>query len=380
MRIGVDAHYATGPYQGILTYLLELYGALAKIPHGHEIVFFLPEESDSDTVSEWSALGTVERLPGANRLTRQVTGLAAAARRAGLDVLHSQTIAPLRVPCKTLVTVHDLLYVTHPQFFSVAFRLQLQLALRRTVKHAHLLLPVSRYTLDVLRERCDAADKASIVPNGVNHEQFNPAGREDAKARLAEKYGLEKEFVLTVGRMDVRKNHPALIEAYRQAIVAIEENHAGDQTPDLVIVGQPAFGSNRVLVTGDSLLRENRLKIFSAVPTTDLPYFYKACTVFAFPSLAEGFGIPPLEAMACGAPVVACNTTAVAEVVGQAGVLVDPRCPNDMAEALACMVTDTALRERYTRAGLTRASEFSWQRSAGDFLKALSRLEKEGQG
>jgi glycosyltransferase involved in cell wall biosynthesis len=379
MRIGVDAHYATGLYQGILTYLRELYGAVAALPHGHEIVFFLPDDCPSDIVDDWSALGSVAQVSRGNRLARQLAGLGTAARRAGIDVLHAQTVAPLRVPCKTMVTIHDLLCLTHPEFFGSAFRLQLAWALRRTVKRADLLLPVSEHTQDALWKLFDSADKVCLVPNGVDHTRFTPHGRSEAKVRLANRYGLEKSFVLTVGRMDVRKNHLALIEAYRQATAAIERSHAAFETPDLIIVGQPAYGSDRVLEAGDALIREGRLKIFPDVPTADLPDFYKACTVFAFPSLAEGFGIPPLEAMACGAPVVACNTTAVAEVVGQAGVLVDPQCPKELVDALSRMLTDAGVRESYSNAGVVRAAEFSWRRSAAHFLEALDRLQKMGR-
>jgi glycosyltransferase involved in cell wall biosynthesis len=218
------------------------------------------------------------------------------------------------------------------------------------------VIAVSEFTrADVIDQyRLDPA-KVVAIPNGVN-SMFRPM--EDAEARVRERFGIDRPFVLCVGALQARKNVPLAIEAYARLM--------GRGTDcELVVAGGDRGGRIDVL---DAILRTRltgRVHLVGHVEDEELPALYSAARVLVFPSLYEGFGLPALEAMASGTPVVASNTTGLAEAVGDAGLTVDPTSAEELADALGRVLNDTALRERLIAAGHERAAHFTWARAAG---------------
>ena len=276
------------------------------------------------------------------------------ARREGAALAHSHYFVAPRMPCPSVVTVHDISYARAPELFSRRDRTLLRFV-RGSVRRADRVIAVSEFT------RGDASElygldpgKIVAVPNGVG-AAFHPV--EGAKERVFHRFGIDRPYVLCVGALQPRKNVPLAIEAYAQV--------AGRGTDcEFVVAGGDRGGRLDVL---DAILRTGltgRIHLVGRVEDAELPALYSGARALIFPSLYEGFGLPALEAMACGTPVVASNTTGLAEAVGDAGLTVDPRNVEELADAVRRVLEDTALNDRLVAAGLARAAEFTWGRTA----------------
>ena len=278
----------------------------------------------------------------------------ALARREGAALVHTHYFASPRLPCPAIVTVHDVSYARAPELFARRDRSLLRFV-RGSVRRAARVLAVSEFT------RADIIDlygldpaKVVAVPNGVG-DRFRPHA--DAGDRVRERFGINRPYMLCVGALQPRKNVPLAIEAYALAM---------DRGTDceLVVAGGDKGGRLDVL---DAILRTRmtgRIHLVGHVGDDELAALYSAARALVFPSLYEGFGLPALEAMASGIPVIASNTTGLAETVGDAGLTIDPRSADDVAGAMRRVLNDDALRERLIAAGHARAAEFTWARTA----------------
>jgi glycosyltransferase involved in cell wall biosynthesis len=197
---------------------------------------------------------------------------------------------------------------------------------------------------------------------------YRPMDREAARRAVAERFGLRGPFVLAVGVLQPRKNLPRLIRAFGR--VAREAPHA------LALVGKPGWAHEELKRAVAASGLGSRVKFTGYVPDADLPVLYNAAELFVYPSLYEGFGLPPLEAMACGTPVVTANVTSLPEVVGDAALAVDPTDELALADAIGRALTDEALRERLRTAGLAHAALFSWERTAALTLQVYHRVRE----
>jgi glycosyltransferase involved in cell wall biosynthesis len=296
-----------------------------------------------------------------------------AARQDRLDLLHvTYTLSPW-LPCPAVVTVHDISYRTHPETFSLRDRLLLAAAVPRSMHRAARVITVSEAARrDIIRHYRLPAAKVVAIHNGVE-ETFRPVTDPAALAAVRARYGLPERYILAVGNLQPRKNLRRLIEAF-----AVLRAARGDDCR-LVLVGQPFWRHEelgRVVAAhglGEAVIATGY------VPAGDLPAIYSAATLFAYPSLYEGFGLPPLEAMACGTPVVASDTSSLPEVVGDAGLLVDPLDTVALARVLASVLDDAALRERLRQAGFARAAGFTWREAARRTLRVYE-LAMAGRG
>ena len=278
----------------------------------------------------------------------------ALARREGAALAHVHYFVSPRLACPAVVTVHDISYARAPELFSRRDRTLLRLV-RGSVRRAARVIAVSEFT------RADVCDHYDLDPsrvvaisNGVS-DQFRP--QPGAQERVRERFGIDRPYVLCVGALQPRKNIPLAIEAYAQLVGRGTEC-------ELVVAGGDRGGRLEAL---DAILRTRltgRVHLVGHVEDEQLPALYSAARALVFPSLYEGFGLPALEAMACGTPVIASNTTGLAEAVGDAGLTVDPLSAEELAEALRRVLTDGSLRERLIAAGHARAAEFTWARTA----------------
>jgi glycosyltransferase involved in cell wall biosynthesis len=264
------------------------------------------------------------------------------------EVFHSTTgTLPLWAPCRQVVTIHDVFAAVEPLWFTPRMGLQLRLTQRRSARAASRVIAVSERTRRDLVERYRVdPNKVRVVANGVDHSRFRPM-QVDPEA-IARRYGVRHPFILCTGSLMPWRNAPRLLRA------------ASRLDFGLLFVGRDIWGGDPT----QRLAAENGwdwARFAGYVADADLPALYAAARVFAYPSLYEGFGIPPVEAMACGTPVVASTAGALPEVLGDAALLVDPYDEMALAEALQAAAEDQGgLRRR----GLERAARYSWGRAA----------------
>ncbi len=313
------------------------------------------------------------------RLGDEVQAIAPGRKLGGVGGhLWEQLVLPIRVAKRLLwspamtgplavrrqvVTVHDLAVLEHPEWFSRKFAGWYRWLLPKLAHRAARVIAVSQFTGARLVEitRVDP-DKVTVVPNGVDG-RFTPAS-EDEITQVRESLGIAAgRYVLYVGTLEPRKNLSRLIEAWDMA--------RRDLPPDvcMVIAGNKGRRPVFAQVSLDQL--PPRVLLTGRVADEQLPGLYSGATVFVYPSMYEGFGLPALEAMACGTPVITSDRTALPEVVDDAAVTVDPSDAGAIADAVRQMVTDDALRERLSRRGLQRASKFTWDRAAEMTLQVL---------
>jgi glycosyltransferase involved in cell wall biosynthesis len=356
-RIAIDAHMVGTGETGNETYVRGLVGGLREVGGGHEYLLYTPEPG----LLPPSMLGErvrARRVVPADNLRRVGMAMPRAARRDRLDLLHvTYALAPW-MPCPAVVTVHDISYRTHPETFSARDRLLLSLAVPLAMRRAAWVITVSAAARrDIIWHYRLPAAKVVAIHNGVE-ARFRPVADPAALAAVRARYGLPERYILAVGNLQPRKNLRRLIAAFAALRAA-----RGDDCR-LVLVGQPFWRQAEVAAAIDAHGLRDAVIPTGYVPDEDLPAIYSAATVFAYPSLYEGFGLPPLEAMACGTPVVAGNRSSLPEVVGEAGLLVDPLDTGALAAALARLLDDGELRARLRQAGFGRAAGFTWREAA----------------
>lgn len=367
MRIGVDAHVLSGKFQGSRTYLLNLYQHVLMQPHA--------QRNDYTFLGHWQ-----EELPFGNevkyvnfksesKIKRLVYETSPLLEENNIELYHTTYISPLQTPCNTVVTIHDILFETHPQYFNRQEVLRNKWLVRRSAKKAKQIHTISEYSRHALVTLYGIPeDKIKIVPNGVNLDTFSPENKEAAARLVAEKYGVQN-YLLTVGRIEPRKNHIALLKAYRQL------KAANIDCGKLVIVGKPDFKFKPFFDLLKELNLSNDVLIIDSVNDAMLPLIYRAARIFLYPSFAEGFGIPPLEAMASGVPVISSNTTAIPEVIGEAGILIDPNKPEQIAAAVVELLERSDKRAQLIHNGLLQCEKWTWGNAAEAFHSAIKQIK-----
>ncbi len=283
-----------------------------------------------------------------------------------LDVFHGPD-ARLPRCCRaaTVVTVHDLSVFVSDEFSPESFRLKKRARYAHLARTADHIIAVSESTKnDLVTHLAADPSRITVIHEGVTPD-FRPRPADQQEA-VRTKYRLRRPFVLFVGAISRRKNVATLLRAF--AAVAPRTDL------DLVLAGRPGYGHDREMAPLENLGIADRVHTIGFVPDGELPALYSAATLFAFPSFYEGFGIPLLEAMACGTPIVASNTSSIPEVVGEAAILVRPTDADQLAEAIVRAAQDQSVRERLRRLGLERVKQFTWERAARLTLEVYRRL------
>lgn len=338
---------------------------------------------DAQVLINGRALG--RRITGVERYTREVSArLGIPLRTAGIHApqgfrghIWEQVFLPQQISkheilwspansgplavSRQVLTIHDLSVVDHPEWFNPRFAIWYRWLLPRLAHRVKLIITDSLYSkIRISRAFRISADKIHVVPCGVDAEKFYP--RPDVeRARLRRKYSLPPAYMLFVGTLEPRKNLPTLVHAWAQVFREVRPVH-------LVIAGGPGDAFRRLShleAPADGVLQ------VGYVSDADLPALYSAALGFVMPSLYEGFGLPILEAMACGTPVIAGRAAALPEVVGESGLLIDPLSVPDLAAALRCLVQDDELRRDLARKGYERSRLYTWDRSARLVRQAL---------
>lgn len=280
-----------------------------------------------------------------------------------LDIFHAPdfVLPPVR-HARRIVTVHDLAFLLYPECADARLRSYLMSVVPRSVRRADFVVADSANTQnDVICLLGADPARTAVVPGGVE-SRFRPAAPE-AIAELRARLGLLAPFVLSIGMIEPRKNWQGLIRAYSQARARYRLPH------HLVLAGPRGWLWESIFEERERSPFRNDIIFLGFVADADLPTLYSAAAVFAFPSFYEGFGLPPLEAMACGTPVVVSDAASLPEVVGDAGLTVPAEDTDGLAEALARVLLDDTLHARLAAAGRARAAQFTWERAAARQLE-----------
>jgi glycosyltransferase involved in cell wall biosynthesis len=359
LQVGFDAHLLSRSRS---------YRAAGVSRHIENLLAHLPAAAPDLRLSVFCGPDGVPPEPPSPNVTRRVSRLRTERPRnrivweqllapwqlRGLDVCHFPVnVVTLATTCPRIVTVHDLSFERFPELFHRANRTYLAAMVRLSVRLASRVIAVSGSTRRELVELLGVPErKVEVIPNGVEHS-FRPLA-DDAVARFRAERGLPEQFILHVGTLEPRKNILALVRAYDRLRRARDIPHA------LVLAGGKGWLYEAIFAEVERLGLAGQVLFPGYVPFDEQPLWYNAAAVFAYPSLYEGFGFPPLEAMACGTPVVTSDASSLPEVVGEAGLMVPPTDEAALADALWRLIDDRALRERLRAAGPARAAEFDW--------------------
>jgi len=371
LRIGIDYTPALWQLAGVGRYTRGLVRALAAIDQRNEYAL-LVASGGLGAAAERPLLGSnfcQRRVPlSARFLTilwhRLRLPLPVELLIGRVDVFHSPDfVLPPLWRRHSLVTVHDLSFIRHPECADRGLREYLCRVVPRSVRRADIVLADSQSTKrDIVELLGVAPAKVKVIYPGVD-DRFTPIEKEEKRQEVRDKYHLDFPFILSLSTLEPRKNQVGLIEAYG----LLCERKAIPQR--LVLAGGKGWLYEGIFRRVAELKLTDRVYFPGFIPEEDLPTLYGLADVFAFPSLYEGFGLPPLEAMACGTPVVASDVASLPEVIGEAGILVPPNDVEALASAIERLLEDMSLRENLTTEGLARARSFPWERSARGLLE-----------
>ncbi|MEN8098250.1 MAG: glycosyltransferase family 1 protein [Chloroflexota bacterium] len=369
-RIGVDYTAAVAQSAGIGRYVRELFTAFHQLEHKHQLSFFAasakPFRSDLLNVrrlpfhDKWLARAWHRfRLPIPVEL---LTGR--------VDLFHSPdfTLPPTLKGTLTLLTVHDLSFVQIPESADDQLREYLNRAVPHSVDRSDHILADSKSTRqDLIDLWGTLPEKVTVLYPGID-SHFQPVTDSDEQKRIRIKYKLDTHpFILSIGTLQPRKNYKMLIRAFRQL---------STEFPELVLVigGGPGWKYQDILLEPEVMGIKDKVRFIGFVADEDLPTLMSTCSIFAMPSLYEGFGLPVLEAMACGVPVITSNISSLPEVAGDAAVTVHPHDQDQLAQALYLMLSDQDRRHDAIRKGFKQASRFSWEQSARQLLSIYNTM------
>lgn len=350
------------------TYATNLIEALAEIDSVNQYTLFVTRRAAADRLrGRWPNFSVRLTLPH-SPIVRIPLTLSAELRRNPVDVLHVQFTAPPLVPCPLVVSIHDLSFEHLPLTFKRRSRLQLRLTVRKSARRAALVLAPSESTRrDILDTYGLAPERVRTIPLAAA-DDYSPITDDKELQRVRHTYGIEGDYMLAVGSIQPRKNLTRLVAAYKR----LRGERSAVKLPKLVLVGKHAWLYDETLRAIEQSGIKESIVLTGYVPNPDLVALYSGATCFIYPSYFEGFGLPPLEAMKCGVPVIVGNRTSLPEVVGDAGLLVDPFDVNDIASAIARLIDNSDLRSKLRVKGLKRAETFTWRETAERTLQTYT--------
>jgi glycosyltransferase involved in cell wall biosynthesis len=375
VRIAISTSVIQRGQSGVGQYVLSLMRALLPAAREHEFTLLvlqadLPLFDFARDVMRVEPVAEQYRPPARNILWHQ-TVLPRLVRRAGFDVVHIPSYRRMLwpQPCAMVATIHDLAPFHLPGKYDWTRMFYGRVVARQLAKRQDEIIAVSRVTArDIEADFGVPAARVTVIPNGVDHRQFTPGPPDVARDAVCRPHGIHGPFFLYVARLEhPAKNHARLIAAFNGF-------KAATGSPwQLVLAGSDWHGAETIhaLVRASPFAHE--IHCLGFVPMSDLPAWYQAANVFVFPSLYEGFGLPPIEAMACGCPVLSSTRGALAETVANAAGRLEPDQTGQIQSQLTRSASDPAWREQLRTAGLRRAREFDWQITADATLAVYER-------
>ena len=373
MRIAIDAHSVGTRLAGNETYATNLIEALAEQDQANQYTLFVTTREAIERFSNrWPNFSVVRTLPHSPLVRIPIT-LTAELRRRPVDVLHVQFTSPPLAPCPVVVSIHDLSFEHLPETFNRRSRMQLRLTVRRSARNAARILTLSDYVRDdVMRTYKIPREQITAIPLAAA-QCFQRITDATQLERVRHTYGITGDYILSVGSIQPRKNLRRLIHAYR----FLREQRPGVKLPTLVLAGKKAWLHGDTLRAVEESGVGDHILLTDYLPQDDLPALYSGALCFIYPSFFEGFGLPPLEAMQCGTPVIVGDRTSLPEVVGDAGLFVNPFDEAEIAAALGRLIFDSNLRRQLSVKGLQRAAQFTWKETARRTLEVYSQAVKQ---
>lgn len=286
------------------------------------------------------------------------------------DITHFfNYIVPPKVKGKSVVTVHDMVYKAFPETVRARTKYMLDTGLKKSMKRADIIVTDSEFSkTEIIKYFPQYQDKIRVVPCGVDLNKFHPCNDTDKIERVKRDFETGEEYFLYLGTIEPRKNLERLIEAYAEFVKNT------DNPPNLVLAGGKGWLYDSIYAKAEKLGIEKHVIFTKYIPSEDINALMCGAVAFVFPSIYEGFGMPPLEAMACGVPVLTSGEASLPEVTGDSAVIVDAYSVNSIAEGLERIYSDRNLRERLSREGSERAEKFTWEKSAEILYKVYREL------
>lgn len=353
MKIGIDAHMLGDHSGGNESYYTNILNNM-KRQETDEIIIFVKKGIDA---SAYASKFKIVEFREKNAFKRNFFELPRLCREYQLDLLHTQYFIPFIRPCPVVCTIHDICFEHYNNIFTKKEYYTQKILIPYAARHSKYIFTVSNHAKsDIIEHYHVPKERVVVTYNAVNSNFRELENDELDSAGLRNKYGIAKDYILSVGNLQPRKNLVRLIKAFRilKAKQPCEEQ--------LVIVGKKAWMYNDII---KEALKDNADVIFTDyVDEQDLVRLYNDAKCFVYPSFFEGFGIPPLEAMACGTVVAAANTTSLPEVVGDAGLYFDPFNENAIAESIELLLKDEKLRHELKEKSKEQVNKFSWSKSA----------------
>ena len=367
MQIGIDARLMYHQPAGISRYTRYLIRAIARIDRTDDFVVFQHRKHPEPILQADNFRRATLYSPVHSRLEQVM--LPAELARFRLDLLHSTDfIPPLRATVPTVITVHDLAFLRWPHFLtedSAAYYGQIDRGVHRA---SHIIVPSESTKSDLIAQLGVRESKVSVIYEAAD-TKFAPLPVDPVRCELQREYGIPQNYILFVGTIEPRKNVDGLLRAYRRLLDRDSQCNAG-----LVIAGSRGWLYEEVVELVNSLGLAERVFLLGRVPDDELHKLYVGARCHVHPAHYEGFGLPPLEAMACGTPTIVSNVSSLPEVVGDAALLVDPNAAEELAIALQRLLTDDSLHAELREKGLQRAACFSWDEAARMTLDVYRRV------
>ena len=360
LHIAIDAHSVGTQLGGNETYAINLIEALAEIDQTNLYTLYVTKPVALERFSNrWPNFQVKQTLPH-TPLVRIPLTLSRELRLHPVDLLHVQYTAPPFTPCPVVTTIHDLAFEHLPETFNRRSWMQLRLTVRRTARRAAHIITVSEYSRgDISRTYGIAPEGITVTPEAAP-AHFAPVANETELRRIRKSYGIQESYILSLGSIQPRKNLVRLIEAY-SCLRAVRPQV---KLPQLVLAGRRGWLDDETFRAAEQHALGKDILFTGYVPEEDLAGLYSGAICFVYPSYFEGFGLPAIEAMQCGVPVIAGNRTSLPEVVADAGLLFDPFDTQALVKALTQVIDDSASRAMLRAKGLERARNFNWKTTA----------------
>lgn len=371
MRIVVDAHMAGKGETGNETYVVNLVSNLAQLPNMRCAAAVMPEAKLPAPLQK----GDVEilSLSSSRNWMRLIHALPTLCKNWRADLLHVTYTGPFFTSCPLVVSVHDISFKHYPEFFSPRDRLLFATLLPLTLRRASAVITISEYSKQKILDSFPFLNGKMYVTLLAPNTLFQPVREGELLQAIRTRYGIHSRFILAVGNLQPRKNLLRLISAFatiRRQIDLVQ----------LVIVGKDQWQSSKIYARVKQLNVEDDVIFTGYVSDEDLMLLYNAADVYVYPSIYEGFGLPILEAMACGTPVVTSNTTSMPEVAGDAALLVDPFQEDQIVYAIQRILTESDLALSLSNKGLERVRQFSWQKTAQQTVAIYQLILNQNKG
>jgi glycosyltransferase involved in cell wall biosynthesis len=360
----------SGIYQGVRTYLTNLIEAMLKAEN--EFTYFIYAKN-LEELTRWEhndSKVTMKRLPSASGRFNLLIGFPVCAIRDRLSLFHSQYVLPPLIPCKSVLTIHDILYESNPEFFPELHKTLLKFFVPFSARRADRIISVSEFTKkQIVNYYGIPEEKITVIHEGAS-DKFAPMRDNDLIPSVLKRYGVKKKYILFVGRIEPRKNIVGLLKAFNYI------KKRGMKDLCLVIVGNQdsIFKEKELFDRIEEMELGSDIIFTGGVSEDDLPVLYNGAEVLVYPAFAEGFGLPVLEAMSCGTPVITSNTTSLPEVTGDAAILINPHLFEEIGEGIEKLLNNQGLRKEFSEKGLERAQKFKWDKTAEKTIEVYRKV------